>query len=76
MKTKAELTFPSELKEEPLICKLCKEFDIILSIVEASFSTDTGWAILIFDGQEDEIQKAFKYLSDKGVKIETLEIIK
>lgn len=75
MKIKIELTFPGELKEEPIICNLCKKFDLVLNILEASFSTDTGWAILIFEGSEDELKKAFEYLKDKGVKIETLQKI-
>lgn len=42
MKIKAEFIFPKELKDEPLICDICKQFNITLSILEASFSTDTG----------------------------------
>jgi len=70
MKIKAELTFPEKLKDEPIICNICKQYDIILSIVEASFSTDTGWAILVFDGAENEIRKALELLTAKGVKFE------
>lgn len=70
MKIKAELTFPEKLKDEAIICNICKQYDIILSIVEASFSTDTGWAILVFDGAENEIRKALELLTAKGVKFE------
>ena len=74
MKVKAELTFSSELKDEPIICNLCKKFDIILNIVEASFSTATGWSILILEGSQDELEKAFKYLENSGVRIEAKKI--
>ena len=70
MKIKAELTFPGELKNAPLICSLCKQFNIVLRIEEASFSTDTGWAILIFEGQEEEVKKVFEFLKTNGVRIE------
>ncbi len=70
MKIKTELTFSSELKDEPILCNLCKKFDIVLNIVEASFSTATGWAILVLEGNEEELEKAFKYLEDTGVRIE------
>lgn len=73
MKIKAELTFPAELKDEALICNLCKKFDLVLNILEASFSTDTGWAILVIEGTNTELNKAFKYLIDKGVEIENEE---
>jgi ABC-type methionine transport system ATPase subunit len=75
MKIKAELTFPGELKDEAIICRLCKKFDIILNILEASFSTDTGWAILIFEGSEEELAKAFEYLKGYQVQIEEIERI-
>lgn len=75
MKIRAELTFPSELKEEPIICNLCKNFAIVLNIVEASFSTATGWAILILEGRDEELKKAFKYLNDSGVRIEEAKTI-
>lgn len=74
-KIKAELIFPGELKEEAIICYLCKKFDIILNILEASFSTATGWAILIFEGKDEEIKRAFWYLKDKGVEIKNIQKI-
>lgn len=73
MKIKTELTFPTNLKDEAIICNLCKEFDIVLNIVEASFSTDTGWAILVFKGKEEVLKTAFDYLKNKGVKIENIK---
>ncbi|MFH1239298.1 MAG: NIL domain-containing protein [bacterium] len=73
MKIKAELTFPGDLKEEAIICTLCKRFDIVLNIVEASFSTDTGWAILVFDGNEAELGRVFQYLKDWGIKLEEIQ---
>jgi len=75
MRVKTELTFSTELKDEPLICNLCKKFDIVLNIVEASFSTATGWAILILEGSQEEIEKSFGYLKSNGVKIEVTENI-
>jgi ABC-type methionine transport system ATPase subunit len=72
-KVKLELSFPGTLKDEPIICNLCKQFDIVLSILEASFSTTTGWAILIFEGEEAELEKAFGYLREKGVTFEGVQ---
>jgi ABC-type methionine transport system ATPase subunit len=69
MKIRTELTFPGELKEDPIICDLCKNFKITLSILEASFSTEVGWAILILEGAEEELKKAFDYLKNKGVEV-------
>jgi ABC-type methionine transport system ATPase subunit len=70
MKIRAELTFPTQLKDDAIICNLCKQFNIIVNILEASFSTTTGWAILILEGEEGELKKSCEYLKDKGVKFE------
>lgn len=75
MRIKTELTFPGKLKDEAIICYLCKQFNIILNIVEASFSTDTGWAILVLEGSEEELKKACEYLKDKGIKFENMQKI-
>ena len=67
------LSFPGTLKDESVICYLCKNFDIELIIIEASFSMSSGWAILKIDGEEDEIRRAFDYLSSKEIKIQEIE---
>lgn len=73
MRIKAELNFPSKLKDEPLICWVSKKFDITLSILEASFTTEVGWAILVFEGEIEEVNKALEYLKNKGVEINIQE---
>jgi len=67
------LTFPGELKDESVICYLCKNFDIELNIIEASFSMSAGWAILKILGNEKEIKKAFDYLTTRGIKIQKIK---
>jgi ABC-type methionine transport system ATPase subunit len=73
MKIKAEFTFPGKLKEEPLICNICKKFNITLNIIEASFSTDTGWAILVLEAKEPEINETLAYLKTQGVQIDNVQ---
>ncbi len=76
MKMSIGLTFPGTLQDESIICYLCKNFEISLNIIEASFSMDAGWAILTFEGQEEEIKRAFEYLAEKGVKVQQIQIDK
>ena len=75
MKIQAEFIFPTELKEEAIICRLCKEFDIVLKIVEASFSTETGWAILRIEAEPDELRRTFDYLKERRIEVKKLEEI-
>ncbi|MFH1655511.1 MAG: NIL domain-containing protein [Candidatus Omnitrophota bacterium] len=72
MKLKVELTFPLHLKDEPVIYNLGKDFEIIPNIIEASFSTKTGWAILVLEGKQEEIGKAVESLKKKKIVINTL----
>jgi ABC-type methionine transport system ATPase subunit len=75
MKIKIELTFPSELKEMPIIWYISNEYGIVFNIIEASFSTSTGWAILVLESDEPNIKKAIDYLQQKQVIINKLEHI-
>lgn len=75
MEIRAELNFPGALKQEPIICEICKKFDFTLVIVEASFSTDVGWAILIFQGEQETLDTVFEFLRAKGVRIENIQKI-
>jgi ABC-type methionine transport system ATPase subunit len=70
---KIELFIPGELKDEPIICDMIKNYDINLKIVEASFSTESGWAFLVIDGKKEETDRLFDYLRGKGVNIEIRE---
>jgi len=65
-----EIFIPGELKNEPIIYDMIKKFDINMKIVEASFSTESGWAYLILNGKKLEINKVFAFLQKKGVNIE------
>jgi ABC-type methionine transport system ATPase subunit len=67
------LTFPGALQDESIICYICKKYDVNLNIIEASFSMDAGWSILQIEGQEEEIEKVFAYLSEKNVKVQQIQ---
>ncbi len=70
---KVELFIPGELKDDPVICNMIKNFNIVLKIVEASFSTESGWAYLILGGEKAEIDRVFDYLNEKGINVEVRE---
>ena len=66
---KLELFIPGELKDEEILCQIIRNFDISLKIVEASFSTESGWAYLIIGGKKSEITKMNDFLKEKGIKV-------
>ncbi|MBM3249451.1 MAG: hypothetical protein FJZ09_01200 [Candidatus Omnitrophica bacterium] len=73
MKIAIGLSFPGTLKDEAIICYLCKNFNVNLNIIEASFSMSSGWAILEVEGENEEVERTFDYLTSKGVKIQKIE---
>ena len=70
MKIQVELTFPLDLKDEPVLYYMGRNFKIIPNVLEASFSTETGWARVTLEGEEAEINRLFDYLRTKNVTIE------
>mgnify|MGYP001024349637 CR=1 FL=1 len=73
MKTKkVELNIPKEFKDEPLFYNIIKKFNVIPKIVEASFSTEMGWAIVEFKGTSDELERLFEFLREKNIDVKFL----
>ncbi len=70
MKTQVELTFPADLKDEPVLYNMGRNFKVIPNVLEASFSTEMGWTIITLEGEEAEINRLFDYLKTKNVTIE------
>ncbi|MFH1878575.1 MAG: NIL domain-containing protein [Candidatus Omnitrophota bacterium] len=68
-----ELFIPGELKEEPIICDMIRNFKIDIKIVEASFSTESGWAFLKISGKKEELDRMFESLRKKGISVEIRE---
>jgi ABC-type methionine transport system ATPase subunit len=71
IEVQVELFIPGELKDEPIIYNMIKEYDVFVKIVEASFSTESGWAFLSLKGEKKEMERLFKYLKDKGISVES-----
>ena len=67
------LTFPGTLQDEAVICFICKNFNVNLIIIEASFSMSAGWAILKIQGEKEEIQRVFDYLASREIHIQNIE---
>ena len=70
MKIQVELTFPADLKNEPVLYQMGRNFKVIPNVLEASFSTEMGWTIITLEGEEAEINRLFDYLKTKNVTIE------
>ena len=67
---KIELFIPGELKNGPVISHMIKGFDVEIKIIEASFSAESGWALLIVSGIKVEDDRMFEDLRSKGINVQ------
>ena len=69
MKIEVELNIPLEYKDEPFFHYIIKNFNVVLRIIEASFSTSMGWAIVSFEGTEKEINRLLEFFKEKNIEV-------
>ncbi len=74
MKKRFYLTYPPELIKEPLIYQVGKLYKVVTNIRQASASRSLGLVALELEGEPEEIDKAVKFFTDKGVKVEPIEM--
>ena len=67
------LHFPKRLTNEPIVYKLVKEFNLEFNILKASVSPgEEGLLVMELTGEQRNFDKGVKYLTQTGVKIQSL----
>ncbi|MBI5561258.1 MAG: NIL domain-containing protein [Deltaproteobacteria bacterium] len=74
MKKRVYLTYPKEQVKEPLLYNAGQLFKVVTNVRQATVSDKVGLVALELDGEPGEIEKAIKYFTDKGVKVEPIEL--
>lgn len=59
-----------EAVSAPWISTLCRDFNVVVTIVKANVDTDFGWLHLRLDGAVEEIQRATAWLMTTGMHIQ------
>ena len=72
IKKHLDLIFPQGLIKEPVIWMVTKEFDLCFNIRRAKVTRMTGEMVLEFEGEQDQINGAIKYLEDKGIQVKPI----
>ncbi len=71
--TNVLLIFQSNIMYKPVIYRLATDFDLIFNILEAKIlPRREGRLILELRGEDDQIEKALKFLEEKRVGVERL----
>jgi ferredoxin len=67
------LHFPQRLTNEPIVYKLVKDFDLAFNILKASVTPgEEGLLVMELTGEQRNYDKGVKYLTETGVKIQSL----
>lgn len=68
-----QLIYPEEKVKEPVLCMVCKNFDVVVNIRTAKVTKDTGILTVEMDGDAEEIERAVKFIEEKGVLVQPIE---
>jgi hypothetical protein len=72
-KQRVKFTFPQELITLPIIYELGKQYNIVTNVRRADVTDDRGWVVLEMDGPIEEIERALKWVAEKGVRVDPVE---
>jgi ferredoxin len=67
------LHFPHRLVDQPIVCKLVKDYDLQFNILKAYVTPqEEGLMVLELTGEDANFNKGIEYLQSCGVKIQPL----
>jgi L-aspartate semialdehyde sulfurtransferase ferredoxin len=68
------LTFDGKAANQPIICQMSRQFDLIFNLRNASVTKDIGIIALELEGERAVLKSAVAWLETQGVQIEPVEI--
>ncbi|OIN96464.1 (Fe-S)-binding protein, partial [Candidatus Desantisbacteria bacterium CG1_02_38_46] len=67
------LKFPHRLVDQPIVCKLVKEYNLEFTILKAYVTPrEEGLLVLELTGEDNNFEKGMDYLKKTGVTIQPL----
>ena len=70
---KIVLHFSRGIWDQPIVCRLAKDFGIVFSITKAEVTArEEGLVVLDVSGPESEYRKGIRFLKEQGVRVEPL----
>jgi len=70
---RVKFTFPPDLVQEPIIWEVGRRFELVTNIRRADVTNEVAWATLEIDGDEEEIERGIKWVTEKGVRVDPVE---
>ncbi len=72
-KLRVKFTFPQERVTEPVIWDVGRRFDLITNIRRADVTAEVAWAILELEGEQADIERGMRWVTDLGVRVDPVE---
>ncbi len=67
------LHFPRSLVDQPVICRLAKDFSLEFNILKASVTpSEEGLMVLELSGERENYERGLRYIAESGVEIQPL----
>jgi len=67
------LHFPRRQVEQPIICRLARDFNLEFNILKASVTPkEEGLLVLELSGEQKDYDRGIQYLTETGVRIQSL----
>ena len=66
--------YPTRHITRPIVWDLCKKFEIVTTLRQASVNDEVGLVCLELSGERGEVKRAIAWLEELGVKVEPVEI--
>lgn len=72
-KLRVKFTFPPERVTEPVIWDVGRRFDLVTNIRRADVTAEVAWAILELEGEQADIERGVRWVTDLGVRVDPVE---
>jgi ABC-type methionine transport system ATPase subunit len=67
-----KLIYPPALVTEPVLYRLCKEFEIVPNIRKARITDASGEVTVKLKGEAGEVDRGIAFLTGMGIRVEEL----
>ena len=67
---RVRFTFLDRLIKEPVIYQMGRDFGVVTNIRRADIQEGIGWVLLELEGEDDEIERALKWVRSLGVRVD------
>jgi ABC-type methionine transport system ATPase subunit len=68
-----KMTFPENILGEPIIHRLSHDLDVVPNIMRGRITEKSAWLEVELVGPVKSIEKALKYLGERGVTVHKLD---